>query len=77
VREVINNDNGILVPFFDVQQLSDRIIDALAHRTRFRGVRMAARQTILDQYDLARTCLPALAQFIRRETIPRLFDKAG
>lgn len=77
VREVINNENGILVPFFDVQQLSDRIVHALARRTQFHNVRQAARQTILDQYDLARTCLPALAQFVHRDRIPRAFVGFG
>jgi glycosyltransferase involved in cell wall biosynthesis len=65
VREVLGNENGILVPFFDTGQLADRIIDALAHRERFRKLRAAARQTILDKYDLAQTCLPALVNLVR------------
>jgi glycosyltransferase involved in cell wall biosynthesis len=64
VREVLSDENGILVPFFDVDQLSGRVIDALAHRRRFRNLRKAARRTILDKYDLAQTCLPALVDFI-------------
>ncbi|MDB5606043.1 MAG: glycosyl transferase [Bradyrhizobium sp.] len=65
VREVLNQENGILVPFFDVDQLANRVIDALADRNRFRKIRNAARQTILDKYDLAQTCLPAQVDFIR------------
>jgi len=65
VREVLNDRNGILVPFFDVDQLAGRVIDALAHRNHYVKMRAAARQTILDKYDLTRTCLPALVDFIR------------
>jgi hypothetical protein len=45
--------------------LASRVIDALTHRSHFRKIRNAARQTILDKYDLAQTCLPALIDFIR------------
>jgi glycosyltransferase involved in cell wall biosynthesis len=65
VREVLNHENGILVPFFEVDQLANRVIDALEDRNRFRKIRNAARQTVLDKYDLAQTCLPALVDFIR------------
>jgi hypothetical protein len=67
VREVLNRENGILVPFFDVDQLASRVIDALAHGSRYRKLRTAARQTVLDKYDLAQTCLPALVNFIRSD----------
>ena len=67
VREVLNRENGILVPFFDVDKLASRVIDALAHRSRYRKLRTAARQTVLDKYDLAQTCLPALVNFIRSD----------
>lgn len=81
VREIIKKDNGLLVPFFDTDQLSKRLIEALAHRERFSSLRAAARQTILDQYDLERTCLPALVAFIRgQETpseLPRFLARAG
>jgi glycosyltransferase involved in cell wall biosynthesis len=65
VREVLSEENGIVVPFFDVEQLADRAIDALAHPSRFRKHRNAARRTILERYDLTQTCLPALVDFIR------------
>jgi glycosyltransferase involved in cell wall biosynthesis len=64
VREVINESNGILVPFFDVDELSHQVIDALARPKHYLGVRTAARQTIIDRYDLRRKCLPALVDFI-------------
>ena len=65
VREVLNERNGIKVPFFDIEGLADRVVDALAHRHRFSDIRAAARQTILDRYDLAGACLPALSDFVR------------
>ena len=67
VREVLTADNGIVAPFFDVAELSERVIEALADRERFRGIRAAARQTILDRFDLARICLPALTAFVQGE----------
>ncbi len=64
VREVLNNENGLLVPFFDIEQLAERVIEALTYPRRFRSNRTQARRTILDQYDLARICLPKMMAFI-------------
>ena len=64
VREVLNSENSLLVPFFDTEQLSERVIEALSFPRRFRSVRAQARRTILDQYDLARICLPKMMAFI-------------
>ena len=66
VREVLNNDNGILVPFFDTEQLAERIIEALTHPRRFRSIRAQARRTIVDDYDLTRICLPKMLAFIQK-----------
>jgi glycosyltransferase involved in cell wall biosynthesis len=65
VREVLNERNGIKVPFFDIDGFADRVVEALAHRDHFSEIRAAARQTILDRYDLAQSCLPALSNFLR------------
>jgi glycosyltransferase involved in cell wall biosynthesis len=64
VREVIGNGNGILVPFFDVNQLAESVIEALAHRHRFSSMREQARQTIIEHYDLAKICLPKMMDLI-------------
>jgi glycosyltransferase involved in cell wall biosynthesis len=77
VREILSSDNGILVPFFDIEQLSERVIDALAHPDRFDKIRTAARQTILDRYDLAQVCLPALTEFIRGDKASAPFARTG
>jgi glycosyltransferase involved in cell wall biosynthesis len=68
VREVIaNNKNGLLVPFFDVDQLAERVVDVLAYPRKFNPLRAQARQTILDRYDLARICLPKMMAFIQQQ----------
>lgn len=59
VRELIRDgDNGRLVPFFDVPALSDALIRGLAGDADADRLRSAARQTILDGYDLHRHSLP-------------------
>jgi glycosyltransferase involved in cell wall biosynthesis len=64
VREVINNDNGVLVPFFDTDQLADRVIEALAHPRHFHAIRAQARRTVLQKFDLERVCLPNMFRLI-------------
>jgi glycosyltransferase involved in cell wall biosynthesis len=64
VEEVIRDgENGRLVDFFDVAAWSEAIIDALANPERYRPLREAARQTVLQRYDLRRVCLPRLISF--------------
>lgn len=65
VREVIEpGRNGLLVDFFDHQALAATVADALARRESLRALREAARQTIVERYDLKRQCLPALLRFV-------------
>jgi len=59
VQEVITDgENGRLVDFFDVAGWSAAIIDALAHPQKYRAMRAAARQMIIDRFDLKTICLP-------------------
>ncbi|WP_374302956.1 glycosyltransferase [Paracoccus sp. (in: a-proteobacteria)] len=59
VRELIRDgENGRLVPFFDVAALSAALIRGLAGDPDADRLRGAARQTILDGYDLHRHSLP-------------------
>jgi glycosyltransferase involved in cell wall biosynthesis len=67
VEEVVNADNGIIVPFFDVDQLADRVIEALAHPRRFKTLRARARATIVENFDLRQICLPKLLDFLGLE----------
>jgi glycosyltransferase involved in cell wall biosynthesis len=65
LEEVIRDGhNGLLVDFFDPQALAAKVADALARRDSLGGLRAAARQSIVDQYDLHRHCLPAQMQFV-------------
>jgi glycosyltransferase involved in cell wall biosynthesis len=70
VRDVLSEANGLLVPFFDTGRLATAVTGALAQPRRYRKLRAAARQTILDRYDLARHCLPALTEFVLGERPP-------
>lgn len=65
VEEVIADGvNGRLVDFFDIAAWSDALIEALATPARFRLLREAARQTIVENYDFRRQSLPKLAAFV-------------
>ncbi|MFK5923057.1 MAG: glycosyltransferase family 4 protein [Verrucomicrobiota bacterium] len=56
VREVINDgENGHLVDFFDTEAIAAKVGEVLDHPQDQQGIRQAARQTVLDHYDLART----------------------
>ena len=54
VKELIqDNQNGLLVDFFDTDAIVDRIIEALDNPERMEQIRENARQTIVENYDLA------------------------
>lgn len=65
VRELIRDgENGTLVDFFDVKAWSKALTKALARPEKFDDIRRAARQTILEGYDLKSICLPAMVEFV-------------
>jgi glycosyltransferase involved in cell wall biosynthesis len=67
VEEVIEDGrNGVLRDFFDVAGIAGAVIEVLAEPARFAAIRYAARQTVIDRYDLRRICLPAWLQLIDR-----------
>ena len=60
VRDAITPGvDGILNDFFDVEALSDAMIEACRNPQRFTEMRKAARETILRRYDRATICQPA------------------
>ncbi|MRW93741.1 glycosyltransferase [Duganella sp. FT80W] len=66
VREVIEHGrNGLLVDFFDPQALATTVADTLERRSELQHLRTAARQTIVERYDLQQHCLPALLRFVQ------------
>lgn len=55
VKEVIQDgENGLLVDFFAPKQVADRVDEVLDHPTRMADLRLKARQTVLERYDLAK-----------------------
>ena len=68
VEEVVRDGvNGRLVDFFDIEGWSEALTDALAAPERYAHLRRAARQTIVENYDLHTLCLPRLLRFVEQE----------
>ena len=65
VQEVIRNgENGLLVNFFDRQGLCACVDAVLDHPDRMQHLRDAARQSIINAYDLKTICLPRYLDLI-------------
>lgn len=65
VQEVLAHEkNGLLVDFFDADAWATQIADALAHRESLALLRVAARNTIVEHYDLVSCCLPKQLGFV-------------
>jgi glycosyltransferase involved in cell wall biosynthesis len=64
VEEVVNSGNGLLVPFFDFDQLAERVVEALAHPRRFTALRTQARATVVERFDVHNVCLPKMLAFL-------------
>jgi len=59
VQEVIVDcKNGLLVDFFDIQNIASTVIEVLKNKDQYLHIRQAARQTIIEQYDLNRVSVP-------------------
>ena len=55
VKELIQDGvNGLLVDFFQPQEIAARVIEALDNPARMAHIRKKARETIVDKYDLAK-----------------------
>jgi glycosyltransferase involved in cell wall biosynthesis len=65
VREMIDGNNGILVPFFDIEQWSDRVVDVLENREQYRAMRAFARQFVTTNFDADTICVPRLMQMLQ------------
>jgi glycosyltransferase involved in cell wall biosynthesis len=73
VREVLTDGvNGTLVPFADPRAIADRLGEALARPRQFKRHREAARQTVVERFDLNRVVLPAQRALIG-EYLPHAF----
>ena len=65
VAEAIEDGvTGHLVDFFDVDAWADKLIEVLSDPAAQEPIRDAARQHIIDTYDLKSVCLPKLMDFV-------------
>ncbi|WP_323035276.1 glycosyltransferase [Pararhodobacter sp.] len=65
VEELITDgENGRLADFFDSRELAEVLVDSLARPEDLAPLRAAARQHIVDNYDLQSICLPRLIAFV-------------
>jgi glycosyltransferase involved in cell wall biosynthesis len=69
VREVLNADNGVLVPFFDSDAIARTVVEALADRRRTGPLRARARRDVMERYDMRRICVPAALALIDRKPV--------
>ncbi len=59
VMEAIRDgETGLLTDFFDRKALADRVEEALVSQKEMEPIRAAARQFVVDTYDLRKVCLP-------------------
>jgi len=59
VQEVIEHGkNGLLVDFFNPEQIARQVCEVLARPQDYQDIRRAARQTVVDRYDFQNVCLP-------------------
>jgi glycosyltransferase involved in cell wall biosynthesis len=65
LHDVIDGNNGILVPFFDTEQLADRVVEVVSKPRRFADMRRRARDLARDKYDARRICVPQMRRLIR------------
>ena len=67
VEEIVRDrENGYLVDFFDRQALADRVYDLLLNQDKQADIRAAARQTVVERFDLVTTALPSYLALLRR-----------
>ena len=60
VEEVMRDgENGLMVDFFSPAAIAERVDYALTHQEELAPLRVHARETVVERYDLRRVCLPA------------------
>ncbi|WP_207477542.1 glycosyltransferase [Arenibaculum pallidiluteum] len=78
VEEVVRHGvNGFLCEFGSPSAVADTVVEALARRAELGPIRAAARQTIVDGYDLERVSLPryrTLIEAIASGRRPQTYD---
>lgn len=65
VQEMIRHgENGLLTDFFDPLALARTVADALDNANQLQHLRLAARRSMVERFDLQRHCLPETLRFI-------------
>ncbi|GLH76729.1 glycosyl transferase [Bradyrhizobium sp. SSBR45G] len=64
LRDVISADTGVLVPFFDIDALSEKVISVLSRPRSFQNMRAKARLFVQENYDALRVCLPEMLKLV-------------
>lgn len=65
VREVLKHgENGLLADFFQKEQLAGIVADVLNNPGRYEEIRLSARRTVVERFDLKKHCLPEILRFI-------------
>jgi glycosyltransferase involved in cell wall biosynthesis len=66
LKEIItDNKTGVLTDFFSVSSLASRAVELLSDADKRQRLGRAARELIIEHYDLNTVCLPQLEQLIR------------
>ena len=68
VKEVIkDNENGLLIPFYDIEQLLQKITYVIDNKNtkEIKEIKARARQTVVDKYDLQKL-LPRHVGMVKR-----------
>ncbi|MEQ1616505.1 MAG: glycosyltransferase [Hyphomicrobiaceae bacterium] len=63
LHEVIDGQNGMLVPFFDIEGLAGRVCHVLANQRAYDPMRAAARATAVNRFSLD-ACVAGLVDFV-------------
>lgn len=66
VREVIKHgENGLLADFFSPQDIADKVCEVLDHPDKMNDLRVKARETVLENYDLKKL-LPKQIELVNK-----------
>jgi glycosyltransferase involved in cell wall biosynthesis len=67
VTELIEDGkNGRLVDFFDTGAIAKTASELIEARSDYAAMRNAARETVVERYDLNKVCLPKLIKFLQQ-----------
>jgi glycosyltransferase involved in cell wall biosynthesis len=65
---LVHEQNGLLAQPYDIDEMVDKLCEALDDPGQFQPLRDAARETIVNDYSF-QVCLPRLAEFYLSETV--------